>query len=151
MNNHRNRLKQLGNFYLYNHFNSGGHSLDDISIMPIEAEFHSPEDTTTIRSKLLSREEFWYKELGSIYPYGLNDNIKQLGNVSQKIECGLVIYFYFNKHERKFRKRSKPRNKVKVSGCWKQNFVNLLNNYKCPNFFRKLTTTVFYIHYRNAY
>ena len=48
MNNHRNRLKQLGNFYLYNHFNSDGHSLDDISIMPIEAVFHSPEDTTVL-------------------------------------------------------------------------------------------------------
>ena len=35
MNNHRNRLKQLGNFYLYNHFNSDGHCLDDILIMPI--------------------------------------------------------------------------------------------------------------------
>ena len=85
MNNHRNRLKQLGNFYLHNHFNSDGHSLDDISIMAIEAVFHSPEDTTTIGSKLLSREEFWYKELGSIYPYGLNDNVKQLGNVPKKL------------------------------------------------------------------
>ena len=37
MNNHCNRLKQLGNFYLYNHFNSDGHYLDDILIMPIEA------------------------------------------------------------------------------------------------------------------
>ena len=53
--------------------------------MPIEAVFHSPEDTTTIGSKLLSREEFWYKELVSIYPYGLNDNVKQLGNVSKKL------------------------------------------------------------------
>ena len=30
MNNHGNRLKQLYNFYLYNHFNSDGHSLDEI-------------------------------------------------------------------------------------------------------------------------
>ena len=52
MNNHRNRLKQLGNFYLYNHFNSDGLSLDDISIMPIEAVFHPSEDTTAIGSKL---------------------------------------------------------------------------------------------------
>ena len=55
--------------------------MDDISIMPIEAVLQSPGDTTTIGSKLLSREEFWYKELGSIYPYGPNDNVKQLGNV----------------------------------------------------------------------
>ena len=48
MNNHRNRLQQLANFYLYNHFNSDGHSLDDISIMPIEAVLHSHKDTTNI-------------------------------------------------------------------------------------------------------
>ena len=35
-NNHRNRLKQLCGLYLYHHFNSDGHSLDDINIMPIE-------------------------------------------------------------------------------------------------------------------
>ena len=78
MNNYRNRLKQLANIYIYNHFNSDGHYLDDISIMPIEAVLHSPGDTTTIGSKLLSREEFWYRELGSIYPYGLNDNVRGL-------------------------------------------------------------------------
>ena len=74
--------------------------------MPIEAVLLSPGDTTTIGSKLLSREEFWYKELGSIYPYGLND-VKQLGNVSKKFGDGLVIYYMFNKHRRKFRKRLK--------------------------------------------
>ena len=80
--------------------------MDDISIMPIEAVLHSPKDTTTIGSKLLSREEFWYKELGSIYPYGLNDNVK-LGNVSKKIGHGLFINYMFNKHRRKFHKRLK--------------------------------------------
>ena len=80
--------------------------MDDISIMPIEAVLQSPGDTTTIGSKLLSREEFWYKELGSIYQYGLNDNVKQLGSV-KKIGHGLFIYYMFNKHRRKFRKRLK--------------------------------------------
>ena len=60
--------------------------------------------------------------------------------MSQKIERGLVIYSLFNKHMRKFRRRSKPHNKIKVGSCWKQDFVNLLNNYKCPNFCHKLRT-----------
>ena len=64
--------------------------------MPIEAVLQSPGDTTTIGSKLLSREEFWYKELGSIYPYGLNDNVKQLGNVFKKIGHGLSITCLIN-------------------------------------------------------
>ena len=36
LNNHRNRLKQLSNLYVYQHFTSDGHSENDISIMPIE-------------------------------------------------------------------------------------------------------------------
>ena len=104
-----------------------GHSLDDISIMPIEDVVHSPGNRATIRSKLLSLEEFWYRELGSIYPYNLNDNVKQLGNVSKKFEHGLVIYSMFNKHRRKFHKRLKPRSKVKViKGSWKQGFFFLI-------------------------
>ena len=35
-NNHRNRLKKLTNLYLYHHFSSDGHSVDDMSIFPIE-------------------------------------------------------------------------------------------------------------------
>ena len=66
--------------------------------------------------------------------------MKQLGNVSKKIGHGLVIYSMFNKHRRKFRKRLKPRIKVEVGGDWKQDFVNLLNNYKYHNFCHKLRT-----------
>ena len=87
--------------------------MDDISIMPIEAVLQSPGDTTIIGSKLLSREEFWYKQLGSIYPYGLND-VKQLGNVSKKIGHGLFIYYMFNKHRAKGKKKTS--NKVEVGG-----------------------------------
>ena len=54
----------------------------------------SPGGTTTIGSKLLSREEFWYKELGSIYPYGLNYNVKQLGNVSKKNWTWLIYLLH---------------------------------------------------------
>ena len=53
-NNHRNRLKHLCDLY---HFNSDGHSLNDIVIMPIE---EAPNENTTISAKLLAREEFWY-------------------------------------------------------------------------------------------
>ena len=36
LNNHRNRLKQLCGIYLYQHFNSDRHTIDDLNIMPIE-------------------------------------------------------------------------------------------------------------------
>ena len=63
MNNHRNRLKQLANFYLYNHLNSDGLSLDDISILPIEAVLHSPGYTTTIWSNFSAVTNFGTENL----------------------------------------------------------------------------------------
>ena len=36
LNNHRNRLKILSCQYLYQHFNSDGHTEDDFNIVPIE-------------------------------------------------------------------------------------------------------------------
>ena len=46
----------------------------------------------------------------SIYLYGLNDNIRNLGNASK----GLVIYSLFNRQCRKFRNRTRRRNKNNV-------------------------------------
>ena len=50
-NNHRNRLKQLCDLHLYNHFNSDGHSLDDIQIMPIEEVVVLSDDNLNLVSK----------------------------------------------------------------------------------------------------
>ena len=65
-NNHRNRLKQLCGLYLYHHFSSDGHTLDDISIIPIEEVVSEPDDGITLGCKRLQREEFWYRELCTI-------------------------------------------------------------------------------------
>ena len=53
---------------------------------------------------LMQREEYWYRELCTVFPYGLNDNVKGVGNVSSKIGEGLVVYSLFNRHNRKYRK-----------------------------------------------
>ena len=42
-------------------------------ILPIEEVQLAPNDRMTLPAKLLAGEEFWYKELGSVYPY---DNVK---------------------------------------------------------------------------
>jgi len=41
-NNHRNRMKQLSDLYLYHHFCSDGHGVEDVSIMPIEEVVLTP-------------------------------------------------------------------------------------------------------------
>ena len=82
MNNHRNSLKKLTNLYLYHHFSSDGHSVDDISIIPIEEITSS--DRVSATSKRLEREDYWCRELCTYYPYGLNDNVRGVGNISKQ-------------------------------------------------------------------
>ena len=133
-NNHRNRLKQLCGLYLYHHFNSDGHSLDDINIMPIEEVVLEQTDGMTLPSKRLQREEYWYRELCSVYPYGLNDNIRGVGNVSKSDER-LIVYTLFNKQKRKFRKRRLQRKKRKVNvNTVEEQLKSRLNKYKSIDF-----------------
>ena len=106
--NHRNRLKKLTNLYLYHHFSSDGHSVDDMSIMPIEELTSS--DRVSATSQRLEREDYWCRELCTYYPYGLNDNVRGVGNISK--QHGLVVYTLFNRRQRKFRKRNKRRRKI---------------------------------------
>ena len=87
MNNHRARVKQLFNLYLYNHFNSDGHSISDMTIMPIEEVVLNSKDNITLASKLLEREEYSIRELCCIYPYGLNDNIRGVGDKDKLVVC----------------------------------------------------------------
>ena len=110
-NNHRSRLKQLCGLYLYHHFSSDGHTLDDISIMPIVEVVLEPSDVISLPSKKLQTEEYWYRELCTVYPYGLNDNVKGVGNVSSRTDDGLVVYML---HKRKFRNRTVHRKRGKV-------------------------------------
>ena len=111
LNNHRSSLKRQPNLYLYHHFSSPGPSVDDISIMPIEEII--PCDRANITSLRLEREDYWCRELCTYYPYGLNDNVRGVGNVSKK--PGLVVNTLFNRRDRRFRKRSGHRNKKKLN------------------------------------
>ena len=97
-------MKQLCGLYLYHHFSSDGHALDDISIMPIEeVVFLESSYVKKISSKRLQREGYWYRELCTVYPYGLNDNVKGVGNVSSRSDDGLVVYEFLISKKRKFR------------------------------------------------
>ena len=138
-NNHRARLKQMYDLFLYNHFNSDNHCHADISLMPIEEVCLESGDRVTLAKKLSEREEYWYKELCSVYPYGLNDNVTGLGNVSRKLGQGVIIYTLFNKHPRKFRIREAKRVGQKWSFMLIRNeFESLLACYNTMSFSFKL-------------
>ena len=133
-NNHRSRLKQLCGLYLYHHFSSDSHTLDDISIMPIEEVVLEPSDVISLPSKRLQRE-YWYRELCTVYPYGLNGNVKGVGNMSSRSDDGLVVYELFNKQKRKFRNRTAHRKRRKVDSRVVETEVkNQMILYKSPGF-----------------
>ena len=92
MSNHRNRIKSLQPQPLYKHYNSDGHSLDDLTIQPIEEVVHvlEPGHEKSLHSKWLSREDFWMRELKTIQPYGLSDNVCGVGNISKLPEERVV-------------------------------------------------------------
>ena len=142
MNNHRQRLNQMCNLFLYQHFYSSGHSEDDIAIEEVSLE---EGECLSLASKRLQREEYWYKELATIYPYGLNDNIKNLGNVSMKGTENIVVWSLFNKKPRKFTKRSQKRKRKHgiTRTELKHELRNLVNNYNKPELVHEIKTVVF--------
>ena len=115
--------------YLYQHFNSNGHTEDDISITPIEEVTLTPTDKISLSPKRLEKEDFWYRELRMVYPYGLNDNVRKVGNVSK---VGTVVHALFNKQPRKYQKRQGKRCRSRVERTLMAEKVDsLLANYKC--------------------
>ena len=109
--------------------------------MPIEEVSTNPNDKISIPAKLLDREEYWYREICSIYPYGLNDNVRRVGNVSKMIGNGLNIYSLFNKQYHKSRRRISKRRKGKGNvALLKHKLMQLLHHYKSLSFSHQLRT-----------
>ena len=142
--NHRNRLKQLCGLYLYHHFNSHCHTLEDIGIMPIEEVVSEPSDTISLACKRLKREDFWYRELAMHHlSIWLKWYIRGLGNVSSKKDKGLVVYGLINKSRRKFRKRKPHRHRKRIgSRSVEELMANLVVDYKTPSFTFRLKSYV---------
>ena len=139
LNKHRNRLKKSSCQYLYQHFNSDGYTEDDISIVPIEEIKLTPTDKISLSAKRLEKEDFWYRELCTVSPSGLNDNVRKVGNVS-KLGPSTVVHALFNRQRRKFKKRREKRHWSKMEReVMFEKVDSLLANYKCIDF-------CFYVH-----
>ena len=142
MSNHRNRVKSLQPQPLYKHFNSDGHSLDDLTIQPIEEVVLEPGDEMSLHSKRLSREDFWMRELKTIQPYGLNDNVRSVGNIS-KLPEEPVVWSFFHRHSRN---RNKPRRQHRNPKPTKpdpyQWLLQQFGNYKSMCFLKTYTNSL---------
>ena len=145
MNNHRQRLSQMCDLFLYQHFCSDGHSEDDIAIMPIEEVTLEEGECMNLASKRLQREEYWYRELASIYPYGRNDNVRRVGNISKKGNDDTIVWTLFNKNPRKFKRRSlrcSRRHRTTTKDV-ETTLRNLIRNHHRPGLVHELWTLVF--------
>ena len=60
------------------------HSIDDLTLMAIK-NVDSDNNRLSLHATRLSREEYWYHGLCTIFPYGLNDNVKGDGGMSRRL------------------------------------------------------------------
>ena len=63
--------------FLVNHFNNNDHDVSDIKITIIDYINHeNKEDLTKL-------ENYWIRTLNTMYPFGLNDQVHGVGNISR--------------------------------------------------------------------
>jgi hypothetical protein len=83
MSQHRYDAKDPKYRILYNHFNQ---PVNDrcltMKVRIIEKIYHHTNSLMLSTLYRTDRELFWIKELGTAMPYGCNDNIKGVGNLS---------------------------------------------------------------------
>ena len=81
MNGHRKTVRKK-ECIIGRHFSQEGHAQ---KVQVIEGLITKQGETKKeLKQRLMDRELWWQKELGTIWPYGLNDNVKGIGNVSKK-------------------------------------------------------------------
>ena len=115
----------------------------------IEKIYHhtnSPALSTPYRT---NRELYWIKELGTAMPYGCNDNIKGVGNLSSPACNDVNVMRLFNTNQRPVRShgtRTYTRPNVKQSvKCRSQPklFLDLLSHLKHPLGLHYIRTILF--------
>ena len=88
MSQHRYDAKDPKYRILYNHFNQPGHDRClTMKVRIIEKIYHHTNSSILSTPYRTDRELFWIKELGTAMPYGCNDNIKGVGNLSQVLDA----------------------------------------------------------------
>ena len=93
---HRNSCKNKSEQILYKHFNSDC-KFEDAKFRIIER---------TEESELLAREDYWIKKIMSVYPFGLNDQITGVGNMTRQN----LVEFNFRDPFFMYPERRRPRN-----------------------------------------
>ena len=103
INAHRSEINNGGTQVLYKHFNQQDHSVLSMKVRIIEKIYHHTNSPTLSRPYRIEREEFWIRQLGTAMPYGCNDNIKSLGNLSSPACSSVNVMDLFKQSPRRSR------------------------------------------------
>ena len=82
MNGHRSGINTSKLPEVYQHFNQPDHSILSMRVRILEKIYHptnNPNLSTPLRRQ---KEEYWIRKLGTAIPYGCNDKIDSIGNLS---------------------------------------------------------------------
>ena len=144
LSGHRSSIKKHVNTFIARHFNLPGHTMDDIWIQPIEHITQNPGETEKdITISRLDGERFWMLELGTMYPYGLNDRLQHIGNVSHSsVRSRNNVLKLFNCHQRRKRSNGHRSNSNRTSGITLDLLRNLYNGGQGHGSLHRLLTTL---------
>ena len=111
--NHRSNINRQVRTPIYEHFNSHNHSIVCMKVRIIEKIYHYTNSPILSRKYREDRELFWIKELGTTLPYGCNDNIKGIGNLSNVRQDNVNSLSLLNSQTRRKRSHGKRKNNSK--------------------------------------
>ena len=141
INGHRFNINNSGKQALYQHFNREDHSILSMKVRIIEKIYHptnSPNLSTPYRR---NREEFWIRKLGTAMPYGCNDNISTIGNLSSPGCRSINVLNLFDTLQR--RQRSHGHRHYNRPSIKKVEFNSLLTIFNQPLGLHHIRTKLF--------
>ena len=117
---------------------------NDLTIQPIEEVMVEQEDTMSLHTKGLNREDLWMRELKTIQPYGLNDNVCSVGNIS-KLPVEPVVWSFFRRRSRtrKHKPERHPRSHKRDYVNPHHRLLEQVGNYKSVCFLKTYITSLF--------
>ena len=127
---HRFEINHGGKQLLYQHFNQKDHSILSMKVRIIEKIYHHTNNKKLSTPLRRNREESWIRKLGTATPYGCNDKIDSIGNLTSP-NCSSTNVFKLFEHSTR-RKRSHGHRHYTPPRINDITFHNLLDHINSP-------------------
>ena len=103
MNGHRSGINTNKFPAIYQHFNQADHSILSMKVRILEKVYHPSNHPGLSTPERRRKEEYWIRELGTAMPYGCNDKIDSIGNLSSPKCSDVNVMRIFNESTRRKR------------------------------------------------